>query len=282
MAPLLATWSVEYEQARMRGNTARNSSDKDVLRQHCRYIMSAHADAATAPSAVPTTPVSLAAVVAGYDNVLVLDPSTIHVQAGVIRSGQPSQWHTGGDDSSVHLFTAAETSLHAAGLSPSQIGAYIFCDGPGSQLGIRTAAMALRTWQALRAAPVPVFAYRSLRVAALAHARTNAGPFAVVADARRDSWHAVRVAADGTATDVLRISREELSTWTEPLFTPAGFRAWVQPPRPAATCAYDCASMFSAFGDEPLLFPITEPEPWLSAPITYKSWTGERHRAASS
>ena len=241
--------------------------------------MSAHVDPAAAPSA---TPVSLAAVVRGHGNVLVLDPCTIHVQAGVLRSGQPPLWHSGGDDSSIHLFAAAETCLHSAGLKPSQITAYVFCDGPGSQLGIRTAAMALRTWQALRATPAPVFAYRSLRVAALAQARTIPGPFAVVADARRDSWHAVRVAADGVATDVLRLSREELSTWTEPLFTPAGFRAWAQPPRPAATCAYDCASMFSALGDDPLLFPVTEPEPWLSAPITYKSWTGERHRAASA
>lgn len=241
--------------------------------------MSVQVDPAAAPSVAP---VSLTAVVLGHGNVLVIDPCTTQVQAGVLRSEQPPHWHTSGDDSSIHLFAAAETCLHASELKPSQINAYVFCDGPGSQLGIRTASMALRTWQALRAAPAPVFAYRSLRVAALAHARTIAGPFAVVADARRDSWHAVRVAADGAATDVLRISREELSTWTEPLFTPAGFRAWAQPPRPAATCVYDCASMFSALSDEPLLFPVTEPEPWLSAPITYKSWTGERHRATSA
>jgi tRNA threonylcarbamoyladenosine biosynthesis protein TsaB len=210
----------------------------------------------------------------------VLDPCTIHVQAGVLQVGRAAHWHSGGDDSSVHLFSAAESCLSKAGLRPSQIGAYVICDGPGSQLGIRTAAMALRTWQTLRATAAPVFAYRSLRVAALAHAQTAPGPFAVVADARRESWHAVRVATDGTTTDVLRVAREELAGWSEPLLTPAGFRAWAQPPRPASTCGYDCATMFAALADEPLLFPVDEPEPWLSAPITYKTWAGERHRAA--
>lgn len=237
--------------------------------------MSALADSAAAPA---VQPVSLAAAVAAHGSVLVLDPCTIQVQAGVLRTGDAPVWHTGGDDSSVHLFAAAEVCLRAAGLKPSQVGAYVFCDGPGSQLGIRTAAMALRTWQALRAAPAPVYAYRSLRVAALAHARTVPGPFAVVADARRESWHAVRVAADGAATDVLRVAREELACWPEPLLTPTGFRAWAQPPRPAAVCGYDCATMFAALAEVPLLFPVAEPEPWLSAPIAYKTWAGERHR----
>lgn len=237
------------------------------------------AHTATAPGAEPC---SLAAVVAAHGSVLLLDPCTIHVQAGVLRAGAAPLWHSGGDDSSVHLFSAAETCLHAAGLKPGRVGAYVFCDGPGSQLGIRTAAMALRTWQVLRAAPAPVFAYRSLRVAALAHARQHSGPFAVVADARRESWHAVRVAADGTATDVLRIARAELADWPEPLLTPTGFRAWAQPPRPADTCGYDCATMFGLLAAEPLLFPVAEPEPWLSAPITYQTWAGERHRAATT
>ena len=243
--------------------------------------MSALADpSAATPPAAPAAPVSLASVVAAHGSVLMLDPCTIHVQAGVLRTGQAPIWHSGGDDSSIHLFAAAEICLKAANLKPSQIGAYVFCEGPGSQLGIRTAAMALRTWQALRTAPAPVFAYRSLLVAALALAHTHPGPFAVVADARRESWHAVRVAADGSASPVLRVARAELADWPEPLLTPTGFRAWAQPPRPAGTCDYDCATMFAALGELPLLAPVAEPEPWLSAPITYKTWTGERHRAA--
>ena len=257
----------------------RIGSDNPALPPQRFRFMSA--SETTDPTAAPA-PVSLADVVATHGSVLVLDPCTIQVQAGLLRSGHAPIWHTGGDDSSVHLFAAVQTCLTAAGLKPSQVGAYVFCDGPGSQLGIRTAAMALRTWQTLRATPAPVFTYRSLLLAALTHARSQSGPFAVVADARRDSWHAVRITAEGTASPVLRVSRAELAGWTEPLFTPAGFRAWAQPPRPAATCAYDCAAMTAALGALPLLLATTtEPEPWLSAPITYQTWTGQRHRAAA-
>jgi hypothetical protein len=90
----------------------------------------------------------------------------------------------------------------------------------------------------------------------------------------------VRIAADGSASPVLRVSRAELAEWPEPLLTPAGFRAWTQPPRPAGTCDYDCAAMAAALGELPLLTLVAEPEPWLSAPITYQTWAGQRHRAA--
>lgn len=237
--------------------------------------------ASGAPAPLAPQTVSLAEVVAAHGSVLVLDPCTLHVQTGLLRAGHAPLWHTGGDDSSVHLFASVQSCLAAAGLKPGQVGAYVFCDGPGSQLGIRTAAMALRTWQALRTTPAPVFTYRSLLLAALTHARRQPGPFAVVADARRDSWHAVRIAAEGTASPVLRATRAELADWPEPLLTPAGFRAWAQPPRPAGICAYDCAEMAAALTALPLLTAVAEPEPWLSAPITYQTWTGQRHRAAT-
>jgi tRNA threonylcarbamoyladenosine biosynthesis protein TsaB len=224
---------------------------------------------------------SLASLVASHSSVLVLDAATTRSQAGLLRAGAPPVWHAGEGDSGVQLFVAADACLAAAGLRPSAVSAYVFCDGPGSQLGIRTACMALRTWQTLRAAPAPVFAYRSLVVAALVHARTTPAPFAVIADARRESWHAVRVATDGALSEVLRVPNDELRTWPEPLVQPAGFRAWSSPPRPAGTCNYDCSVMFTALAAEPLLFPVPAPEPWASAPVAYKAWTGERHRGAA-
>jgi hypothetical protein len=92
----------------------------------------------------------------------------------------------------------------------------------------------------------------------------------------------VRVDAAGTAAEVQRVTAAELAAWPEPLLQPEGFRAWAQPPRPAGTCGYDCGAMFAALAERDLLIPVAEPEPWLSAPITYKPWTGEPHRGASS
>ena len=223
----------------------------------------------------------LASIVAAHGSVLVLDTASTRVQSGLLRANSPPIWRVGGDDSSVDLFVTAQAVLADAGLSPSAIGAYLFCDGPGSQLGIRTACMALRTWQALRPTPVPVFAYRSLLACALSHQAGGAEPpFAVIADARRACWHAVRIAADGTASSVLRVSNDDLRLWPERLLQPAGFRSWSAPTRPTTTCDYDCSQMLTRLIDVPLLTLVGDPEPWQSAPVVYQTWSGNRHREA--
>lgn len=226
--------------------------------------------------------VSLASLVAAHGSVLVADAASTQVQVGLLRASAEPRWVTAGDDASVHLFTAAADLLAAAGLKPSKIGAYVFCDGPGSQLGIRTVCIALRTWQTLRSAPAPVFAYRSLEIAALAHARTGTGGFAVIADARREAWHAVRTEAGGPTGKVFRASHAEVGAWTEPLLQPEGYRSWSPPPRAAGTCAYECRTMWAALADEPLLFSVETPSPWQSAAVAYQTWTGERHRAPAA
>ena len=48
--------------------------------------------------------------------------------------------------------------------------------------------MALRTWRML--APRPIFAYHSLAVVAAAIGRNDV---TVIADARRDAWHTLRL-----------------------------------------------------------------------------------------
>jgi tRNA threonylcarbamoyladenosine biosynthesis protein TsaB len=59
--------------------------------------------------------------------------------------------------------------IEALGADVGQAAAFLFCDGPGSTLGVRTAAVALRTWQVV--APRPVYAYHSLAVLAEAIGR---------------------------------------------------------------------------------------------------------------
>lgn len=227
----------------------------------------------------PPLMVSLVSTTAAHGPVLVLDAATTRMQAGLWRPGQPPVWKGGGDDASVHLFEAADACLRDGGLRPSAIGAFVFCDGPGSQLGIRTACMAIRTWRTMMASPAPVFGYRSLVLAAHALRKTRATPFALISDARRDSWHAVRVDARGAVSAVLRASTAEVAAWPEELLQPEGFRAWSKPPRPTSACAYDCAAMWTDLQGEALLIEADPPAPWQSAAIAYQTWTGERHRA---
>lgn len=225
---------------------------------------------------------ALDSVVALNGTALVIDASCARVQAGLVGAGREPAWIASGDEAGVGLFRAAASLLDGAGLKPHTVGAYVFCDGPGSQLGIRTAAMAIRTWQALRAQPAPVFTYRSLRLAA--HGLAAAGtvpPFAVVCDARRESWHIARVGADGGVGLVKRVPADELAALGMPLFQPDGFRTWAEPPAPVATCDYTVGALFARLATTELLEPAAEAEPWNPAPPDYKKWSGERHRAPS-
>jgi hypothetical protein len=140
--------------------------------------------------------------------------------------------------------------------------------------------MAIRTWQALRAAHAPIYTYRSLQLAALGLvAKGAAAPFAVVCDARRESWHIVRVADDRTVGAVERVPTCELASIGVHLFQPDGFRSWNEPPVPLIACPYTVGALFAQLATTEVLEPATDAEPWNPTPPDYKKWSGDRHRA---
>lgn len=224
---------------------------------------------------------ALETVVARHGSALILDAASTRVQAGFVQDGCAPAWITTDDEAGVGLFRSVAGLLGTARIKPQEVGAYVFCDGPGSQLGIRTAGMAIRTWQVLRAKAAPIFTYRSLRLAAhgMVGAESPAPPFAVVCDARRESWHVACASEKGMIGGVERLPAEEVAALRVPLFQPEGFRCWAEHPVPIGTCNYTCGNLFSLLGRVELLEPSEDAEPWNPAPQDYKKWTGDRHRA---
>ncbi len=221
---------------------------------------------------------SLTQLLASHGRLLVLDAASTRVQVGLIGNGAPARWRSVADEAGTGLFTATEGLLAEAGARLDEVGAFVFCEGPGSMLGTRTIAMALRTWQVLK--PRPVYAYQSLAVAAHGAWTRQARAFAVVADARRDTWHVQAVAADGRLATLQRVPAAELPAGE--LLTPENFRAWAQPPRPAASCSYDLAQIFPllAGGD---YFRATEaPDAFQHEAPEYKKWSAQVHSAATA
>ena len=93
--------------------------------------------------------------------------------------------------------------------------------------------------------PLPAFGYRSLDL--VAHALAASGrplPFAVIADARRDSWHFVEARAAGALQPLRRLPAGELGAWSGELVMPDGFRVWTPPPRPVAPVPYGLADLW--------------------------------------
>lgn len=220
----------------------------------------------------------LAQLLASHGRILVLDAASTRVQAGLLGADRPALWHTADDEAGKAVFTGTAALLQQAGLAPGDLDAFAYCEGPGSLLGIRTVAMALRTWLALK--PRPVYAYQSLAVAARAEWTHRPRRLTVIADARRETWHAQTVADDGTLTPLRRQPATGLPDGE--LLTPENFRAWSPVPRSAGTCAYSLATVLPLVAEDDLFTAMPAPDTFQHDAPDYKKWSARPHSAETA
>ena len=205
---------------------------------------------------------SLRQLLAAHTPLLVLDAASSRVQVGWINTDGQARWEIADEEAGVGIFRGVE----ALGVNVHAAGAWVFCEGPGSVLGVRTVAMALRTWSVI--APRPVFAYQSL--ALVAHALARPG-VAVISDARRDAWNHFQL---GGA--LRRVPTAEL---TGELVTPQFFRNWTPLPAAVTTVPYSLAELLPRVADAELFHAVAEPDAFLHEEPSYVTWTPKIHRA---
>lgn len=221
---------------------------------------------------------SLHEILSTRSRVLLLDSASTLIQVGLLERGGLNHWGTSTEESGTGIFAAVQALLGPAGLSLDQIDAFVFCEGPGSILGIRTGAVAIRTWSMLKARPV--FAYCSLQLVASYQLHQGAAkPFSVIADARRESWHRLTVDSDGCLGALERVKPDALSGQ---LLLPEHFRTWASVPTGARTVPYAVSLMIEALATAPLFNETPEPDAFLHEEPTYQTWTPRVHRAPSS
>jgi tRNA threonylcarbamoyladenosine biosynthesis protein TsaB len=208
---------------------------------------------------------TLRQVLASHRSALVLDAASSRVQVGWLDGDGKESWHASDAEAGIGVFQCIE----ALGRNPTEADAFIFCDGPGSILGIRTTAMALRTWQLLRARPM--FAYCSL--ALVAHA-AGPGNLTVIADARRDRWHSYTISGG--------LRRAPAAQLGESLMMPQGFRHWSPLPPNVQIVPYSVRDLFGRLADADLLSATDAPDAFLHEEPSYITWTPQIHRAPSA
>lgn len=195
--------------------------------------------------------------------VLLLDAASARVQVGWLGAGRPPAWSESADEAGVALFRC----LEALDVKPLDAGAFVFCRGPGSVLGVRTSAMAIRAWNAL--SPRPTFSYDGLAVVAHALRRPE---LTLIADARRDSWHSYRM-----GESLRRIPTAELHGT---LAMPDGFRTWSTLPDRVERVSYSLIDLLPQVLDQPgLLGTEDSPDAFLHEAPSYATWTPQIHRA---
>ena len=210
---------------------------------------------------------SLRHLLAEHPTLLLIDSASARIQVGLWRNGTVA-WQTSETEAGSGVFACTESLLAAQNLRISDLNAFVFCEGPGSVLGIRTAAIALRTWRVIN--PVPAYAYQSLRLVTLALGNPALN---VIADARRDSWHVARL-----GEPLRRVPTAEL---TGECVMPEHFRHWTPLPPGLARTGYDLATLFAlpALLDADLFHASPEPDAFMHEEPSYATWTPQVHQA---
>jgi len=209
---------------------------------------------------------SLHQLLAQHSPLLLLDAASSRIQVGWIgAAGSDARWSVSEEEAGVGLFQ----SLQSLGVSPHAAGAWVFCDGPGSVLGTRTVAMALRTWGVLSARPT--YAYHSL---ALVAAYLGRNDLAVISDARREAWNHFQLG--GT------LRRVPVASLRGELVMPEHFRTWSQEPAGLTRVADSVAEMLPRVSEYDLFRPIEAPDAFLHEEPSYVTWTPQVHRAPSA
>lgn len=206
------------------------------------------------------------------DAALWLNHSADRATDTTARAFSPSHHSSVEGEAAQALPRAVASVLSAAGLGVAQLDAVAFCTGPGSVLGIRLAAASVRVWRTVRPG-LAVYGYLSLPLLAT---HPDARGCTVVADARRETWHAVRPVSHAR---VERIPSASLAT-AGALVTPASFRRWSALPanNPPRELPYDPAQLIASAPDTDLFNPEPDPDAFMHEQPSYATWNPQVHQ----
>ena len=211
---------------------------------------------------------------------LLIDASTPWLHAGVMSGGAWLALERAEGDAVTLLPELVRLVLHRAGLRIADMRTLIHCEGPGSLLGLRLAAMLMETWRAMPSMTgVPLFAYRSLAMAAALPAAIPAGGdvFSVVTPFRRGSYCVC--ASDGT--DLGLVDEAGLAALKGRVLVIPQRRLKDIPPN-AQALDYDLAPLPGIIQARPDLLRRTDHAIAFSPQLSqYQPWDGQRHRAAT-
>lgn len=212
---------------------------------------------------------------------LILDTSSRTTWVGLLSSPGEAAVLSEEQDPSKSLFALLEPALHATGFSLGDIASVAFCRGPGSMLGARTAAMAIRSWQAIGLqGSQRLYAYNSLQAAACLAVASPLAPESgsVVTDARRSTWNLLPFPADPNCPLEL-LSTEALEQRSEPLVTFKEFPTWTPTEARLLSLPYQPVSLFLNEGFTPFLKPVETATPLVIRTSDYKKWDARIHSA---
>lgn len=208
--------------------------------------------------------------------ILIIDTASPTTMVGLGVSKEDWHWLHSNLESGVALFQLVARLTREQATPLKAVRTVAYCDGPGSMLGIRTTAMAIRTWVAsLTLDPVALASYSSLALAAAGiRAKRVDGAFAVAIDARRQSWYGLTDSPEGHGpAEIKRIPSPSADTLGDRVYLPEGFPVWNDRPADWLDCAYQPRLLESPTLQRRLFRPIEQPEAFQLDPPIFQKWT---------
>lgn len=206
---------------------------------------------------------------------LVLDASHPTVEIGIIGANGWLAHESAEAPALSTLFDLTKKCFHTANLSLDKISSYVQCRGPGSVLGIRLTAMAIKTWRGIYQ-NTSCFTYTSLD---LARRSISIGKgqeaFRIVADWKRNTWHLIE-SEDRTITS---IDTETLASSADrTTFYLAQRKSWQAPPLEVTRIKYSIKELPEIFSKQPdSLTESAEPGLFQHYEPEYQKWSPSRH-----
>lgn len=215
---------------------------------------------------------------------LVIDGSSSSFFSGVL--GSDGSWlasKKAPEPALESLFETVDSVLESAGVKLDAIKSYIYCEGPGSVLGLRLCAMAIETWMRIHPNPTKLYAYNSLELVAanlLIQGKVTEEVL-LISDWKKDTWNGLKAAPDsmGSTTPT---SSTELSEWKGPLYHLPARKGWQAAPESAVELSYEPECLPKLFVRSHFIEPRESVTLYNSGINSFQKWTPERHRSISS
>lgn len=213
---------------------------------------------------------------------LVTDGSGASVFVGLLGVG--GEWKAQANLQSTPLeglFPSVEAVLHSAGCEISDVHNFIYCKGPGSVLGLRLCAMAIRTWGYLckLRTTVRYFTYNSLELTAALIAADNPGTnrALLISDWKKNAWNSIEI-NEGQSGAIATIDDRTVGNWEKgSLFYLPQRKGWQAIPENATMLEYSPHRLPEVMY---LLKSAKKIEPYSSNMNTFRKWLPQRHRAS--
>lgn len=180
------------------------------------------------------------------------------------------------------IFEGLRNCLTRMNTEISQLGGFIYCQGPGSILGIRLGIMAINTWCQMTGESHRsqiILSYNSLEMVAQALlAKESSLPFHVISEYKKGHWNLLSVSEAHRFSQIRTISDEELVKLNGTFYHLPHRKPGPMKPGKFITISYNSDLLETGLKNESLLSRAQENGVYSPVPIQYTKWQSIRHR----